>query len=633
MKSAKLILTKGLLLYVFLATESAIARQCDVCSHPRIILYDAEMLVPRPSRVDSLGGWWSLEWPISVARAALFNNDPTRDCVTWLDGAVVNARDLQGGTLLAGAGYFNLPPAGEVSGAEYLLTGRVSGSGQSFTLDLTLETAVSREVAKTITVNFGYDVASQASAGQAAAAALMPLLQTIRNFEVKKRNSDVTVAIRDIFSGSQEILVTPRKTQINVGESVDVDIEMIDCDNVPLGNREISFIENTAYGIPLPGSTGGKVEPATITTDASGKAKVKFTAGNATGIGQIVATYGHRKPCGRASAFLGSGSVFIGKPPLHRWMASVIWLEQRDRTIDTAWSTAGGSGSYHVSEQSGGLATISAVVENRGNDSTGFYFVCYEELGDQFDYISMAGSWKEEYYLSRYVDAGLTLPNAEIRNEHYQGPPTQGQTGFEFHYPVKAGVPAIVAQCGGTVPGSHTIKYTTLYPDPHWEQSSGSGSTGMGIFVSYNGDQCSITRTLTSYSITGTSSKVVYSRSTSGTEITRIHTELEATLTRFDIPNGVGETNNGLPFSYALYQNYPNPFNPNTSIGYSVPKTTSVSLRVLNMLGQEVAVLVNGQKSPGYYQVQWNADVPSGVYFYRLQAGEFVQTKKMILLR
>ena len=81
-----------------------------------------------------------------------------------------------------------------------------------------------------------------------------------------------------------------------------------------------------------------------------------------------------------------------------------------------------------------------------------------------------------------------------------------------------------------------------------------------------------------------------------------------------------------------MNQNYPNPFNPSTTVSYSLPKTVSVLLRVFNALGQEIALLVNERKEAGYYQATWNANVPSGIYFYRLQAGEFVETKKMILL-
>jgi Secretion system C-terminal sorting domain len=85
---------------------------------------------------------------------------------------------------------------------------------------------------------------------------------------------------------------------------------------------------------------------------------------------------------------------------------------------------------------------------------------------------------------------------------------------------------------------------------------------------------------------------------------------------------------------FSLSDNYPNPFNPSTQITYSVPKATNVTLKVYDVLGQEVALLVDEKKQPGEYNVTWNAEgVPSGVYFYRIVAGEFVETKKMVLIR
>jgi O-glycosyl hydrolase len=96
---------------------------------------------------------------------------------------------------------------------------------------------------------------------------------------------------------------------------------------------------------------------------------------------------------------------------------------------------------------------------------------------------------------------------------------------------------------------------------------------------------------------------------------------------------GISNEPVSLPAAYALGQSYPNPFNPTTTISYSLPKASSISLRVFNTLGQEIALLVSEQKPPGTYQVQWTANVPSGIYFYRLRAGDFVETKKMILLK
>ena len=93
-----------------------------------------------------------------------------------------------------------------------------------------------------------------------------------------------------------------------------------------------------------------------------------------------------------------------------------------------------------------------------------------------------------------------------------------------------------------------------------------------------------------------------------------------------------------IPAEYKLEQNYPNPFNPTTKIRYSIANVGSglalTELKVFDILGNEIATLVDEQKEAGYYEVEFAAtQLASGVYFYRLQAGNFIQTKKMILLR
>ena len=96
--------------------------------------------------------------------------------------------------------------------------------------------------------------------------------------------------------------------------------------------------------------------------------------------------------------------------------------------------------------------------------------------------------------------------------------------------------------------------------------------------------------------------------------------------------------NENIPIAFSLSQNYPNPFNPATTIKYSIPMGTqralTIQLKVYDILGREVKTLVNEVKSPGNYEVNFNASsLASGVYFYRLQAGNFIQTKKMILMK
>jgi photosystem II stability/assembly factor-like uncharacterized protein len=89
-----------------------------------------------------------------------------------------------------------------------------------------------------------------------------------------------------------------------------------------------------------------------------------------------------------------------------------------------------------------------------------------------------------------------------------------------------------------------------------------------------------------------------------------------------------------IPDRFSFEQNYPNPFNPSTVIKYSIPKASLVSMKVYDILGNDIATLVNENKPAGTYELTWNAsNLPSGIYFYRIQAGSFIDTKKMILLK
>jgi plastocyanin len=98
-------------------------------------------------------------------------------------------------------------------------------------------------------------------------------------------------------------------------------------------------------------------------------------------------------------------------------------------------------------------------------------------------------------------------------------------------------------------------------------------------------------------------------------------------------PAGVGDEEM-LADQFELEQNYPNPFNPSTRINYSVPSASFVSLKVYDILGNEVALLVNEEKPAGEYQLKFDAsELTGGVYFYQLTSNSFVETKKMILMK
>ena len=100
------------------------------------------------------------------------------------------------------------------------------------------------------------------------------------------------------------------------------------------------------------------------------------------------------------------------------------------------------------------------------------------------------------------------------------------------------------------------------------------------------------------------------------------------------LPSSVEQTSSVIPKEYELIQNFPNPFNPTTDISFSIPKRSFVSIKVYDLLGREVAIIVSQELSAGTYTRHWNAlNMSSGIYFYRLQAGTFTQTKKLILLK
>jgi len=103
---------------------------------------------------------------------------------------------------------------------------------------------------------------------------------------------------------------------------------------------------------------------------------------------------------------------------------------------------------------------------------------------------------------------------------------------------------------------------------------------------------------------------------------------------QYDWITGVEPVSELTPNGFVLEQNYPNPFNPNTKIRYKISELSSVKLTVYNLLGEKVIDLVNSEQGEGSYEVEFNASkLPSGIYFYRLQADSFIETKRMLLLK
>jgi hypothetical protein len=102
----------------------------------------------------------------------------------------------------------------------------------------------------------------------------------------------------------------------------------------------------------------------------------------------------------------------------------------------------------------------------------------------------------------------------------------------------------------------------------------------------------------------------------------------------FGPPTGINNVSGLTPEKYSLSQNYPNPFNPSTTIKFDLAKNGFVSIKIFDVLGREIKSLVNDNLNKGSYEVSFNAgDISSGVYFYKMESGDFSQIKRMMLLK
>jgi hypothetical protein len=141
----------------------------------------------------------------------------------------------------------------------------------------------------------------------------------------------------------------------------------------------------------------------------------------------------------------------------------------------------------------------------------------------------------------------------------------------------------------------------------------------------------------------GTTKKVSFALVVGDSSLANIQQNADAAKAKWRrLTVGIADGGSSVPTRYGLMQNYPNPFNPSTAISFQLSAVSAVSLKVFDLLGREVAVLVDETRQPGSYSVQWNAlAMPSGIYFYRLQArplsggqnAEYVETRKMVLVK
>jgi hypothetical protein len=135
---------------------------------------------------------------------------------------------------------------------------------------------------------------------------------------------------------------------------------------------------------------------------------------------------------------------------------------------------------------------------------------------------------------------------------------------------------------------------------------------------------------------TGYAGALTWQWANGGTQVRRTKSTMLELVSKYpgDVVVSVERVAGEFPAGFELLQNYPNPFNPSTTIEFSVPREEHVRLEIFDMLGRHMETLVNGDFEPGRYSVAWNAlEYASGMYLYRIQAGGFVATRRLVLMK
>lgn len=265
---------------------------------------------------------------------------------------------------------------------------------------------------------------------------------------------------------------------------------------------------------------------------------------------------------------------------------AVYWMSGDESTLNETFSTA---------EQ----ALVQSYLEGGGN-----LFVSGSEIG--WD-LSAKGTASDKSFYSTYLKASYLNDNASSNSVTGVAGSALGGTSFNFAQTYEIGYPDEIGTSNGS---TLCMQY----------------ANGKGAGIQYSGPLGTSPNT----------AKLIYLGFP--LETTANDTAFNSVITkssRFFFPEiSAALYNENAPQSYSLSQNYPNPFNPSTIITYTLPRLTHVDLKVYDMLGREVSTLVSMDQARGTYNIQFNASsLPSGVYIYSIQAGQFRDSKKLLLIK
>jgi hypothetical protein len=607
--------------------------ECEECPPRSIGLFDCEVQVPQPSWGQSLtlGDWLEFSFVGHGISEELFLNDPSKSCLSFYDGQFVLAADslpdFDSVSYQVSYNWQNLPGSGSLSYADYIVYSKLYQSGSGYEIIVYLETGKTREIVAQNTIQYNPAIAG-VNNGKNAAQFLKPLLGKIRDFEKQKRNQLSDVAIE------AKLEVKPQKFYLNTNESTQIILRLKDCDDFKLPNRELNLT-----------ASSGALSSNSVITNNEGEAEVTYTAGSSPAWVEIYGEHVYYYPHGAGEiGAVDAKFISVNKSSADVWDFTATVNVSLTSFADTSWAiiipnvpTITDYRSFY--KRYSGTVTVSGLIQNEcgvyGND------FCYTEneppvLWFFYGNISEFSKNKETEYLNGVLEIwGETVTfcnelavGSEIRTDNYRINADDASVNLEYSSIIK------YFSVGGYGNGEENYHNKRWESGGFWQIFQGNYSRSADVDVSWTEPEPhgSFTYQDSVYSFNYNGTETLYTHNFEyGTIQTTITKNLNGKLKPFYRTITSVDENyfnfSAVPDDYGII-NYPNPFNPSTVISYRLPVRSIITLKVYDILGNEVATLVNEEKPAGRYEVEFNShsglpsgevrNLVSGVYFCRL---------------
>jgi hypothetical protein len=623
----------GLLLLLTFSLISA--KDCGQSGTRRILLCDNVVTITKPSaNKDSVYHYWKYFQTTSGVFNALDSIDTSRGCITLLNSAFfIRSGDTVTSDITFGLAHAFTPPADTVNYADYIVYGSVSTDANP-TLVLKLESSITHELVKSDTVVLGASF-DPVVVGRTAAAGIGPIYTTIIEYEKKKRSEIGLCAI------APKVIFTAEKTELSEGESVSLSVKLIDCDGAALSNWPVVLT-----------TSGGTLNPATVTTNAQGVATTVFTATNLKVTALVTTMLSYVNPKG------GSG------------VASVLPINFNPKKNDGEWVVTATYEYRSTSEskRNAPMETATSKLTTRVDIYFGAMLFNISPIAgafvsdpDNFDIQKTASSSEESFYKRHWESEGSYIDEKENHqthaNENKIKVPTPvvrvSDDGYTFS------IKNITATQTGNGE-SHSVTCIKTQPcetsdevykaDPDIKLSF--SITGKPVDTSYVITETSEAggfQTTTTAQIHQTckwedtlcmlgydrdaTETTIWIQGFSETTVKTEHSSLTAMLSYAGKKTGVYKRM--MVANKNMFNIKPYVYNPATgilNIKYCSPVEKEVKFRILDLTGKQITHFTGDNRASGEHAIFWNASgVPVGMYLLEMDAGSWSEARKVII--